>query len=308
MTSRNWICVINNWTQKDVDFLDQLEVKYKIYAKEVGANGTPHLQCFMIFCNAVRLTALKKLHNTAHWEACKGTVSDNINYCKKGGLFIEVDNRQQGKRSDLVSCVEAIKSGGIKKLVSEYPEAYVKYHSGFEKLNFRLTKPRDPKEPPVVTWLYGKTGTGKTREVVEKEPDLWISGRDLKFWDGYENQEAVLFDDFRKDFCTFHELLRILDRYPVNVNVKGGFRCLNSKRIYITSCFKPDMVYETREDVKQLLRRITEVKHVKETVVTEKGVVTEVVEGNTNFHPIEKKTLNEIWEDDDFEFSDEDST
>lgn len=124
---------------------------------------------------------------------------------------------------------------------------------------------------PEVIWVWGPTGSGKTRQVVENETDLWISGKNLKWWQGYENQEATLFDDFRADFCTFHELLRILDRYPYTVEVKGGHRELNSKRMYITSCYPPGEVYRTREDIEQLMRRCTEVRHVSNVCGSEVG-------------------------------------
>jgi len=69
-----------------------------------------------------------------------------------------------------------------------------------------------------------------------------------------------LFDDFRGDFCTFHYLLRVLDRYPMRVEVKGSSREFNSKRIYITSCYPPTEIYnKSDEDVKQLIRRIDEI-------------------------------------------------
>jgi len=87
--------------------------------------------------------------------------------------------------------------------------------------------------------------------------DVW---KNLQWWDGYDNQDAVLFDDFRGDFCTFHYLLRVLDRYPMRVEVKGSSREFNSKRIYITSCYPPTEIYnKSDEDVKQLIRRIDEI-------------------------------------------------
>lgn len=287
MTSRKWICVINNWTpETDLAFLDALECKYKIYAKETGEQGTPHLQCFIIFKNACRLASLKKLNPRAHWEPCKGQDEANINYCKKGGLYIESDTRTQGFRTDLAAIAASIKTIGLNKTREDMPEAYLRYKSGMEALAIHYVKKRDFK--PTVTWLYGTSGTGKTRQVVEAEKDLWISGRDLKFWDGYENQQAVLIDDFRKDFCTFHELLRILDRYPYRVNVKGGSRELNSLRIYITSCHHPSQVYETREDLKQLQRRIDTIKHVIGDPVATTVPVAQVVEGNTKLLPFEE--------------------
>jgi len=307
MASKTFSFVINNWTEKDIKILDNLECNYICYGKEVGESGNPHLQGWITFLIAKKLSGCKKVHPKAHWEV--GKTRDGMNYCMKDGDFKIRDNRKQGKRTDIDAAIACVITGGIKKVVEEHPDAFIKYHAGLEKLAFRNTKPRNHNDPPVITWLYGKTGTGKTRRVVEKEPDLWISGRDLKWWDGYDNQEAVLFDDFRGDFCTFHELLRLLDRYPINVAVKGGFRVFNSKRIYITSAYKPEDIYTTREDIGQLLRRINTVTEVsKSNIVDLVTEVTEVVEvildstTKTEKNTIEKNILKpEDWGDSDEE-------
>jgi len=89
-----------------------------------------------------------------------------------------------------------------------------------------------------------------------------VSGKSLKWFDGYDAHPDIIVDDFRRDFCTFHELLRILDRYPFRVETKGGSRQLLAKNTVITCPWKPDIIYQSRsqEDIGQLLRRIDEVK------------------------------------------------
>lgn len=84
-----------------------------------------------------------------------------------------------------------------------------------------------------------------------------------QWWDGYAQQDCVVFDDMRKDTFKFHELLRLFDRYPLRIQVKGGYREFNSKKIIVTSCDPPDNMYCTRcdEDMQQLLRRIEVIEH-----------------------------------------------
>lgn len=253
MTSKSWVYTLNNYTEEDVRRFKDFEYSYQVIGKEVGEEGTPHLQGFITWKRAYRLPQLQKLVPRAHWEVAKCT--DAGNYCMKEAYEV-LDNRKQGKRSDLSDAVDCLKEGGIKLVKMNHPETYVRYHNGLEKLDERA--PRNFK--PMVTWIWGPTGVGKTRSVVESENDLWISGKDLRWWQGYEAQEAVLFDDFRRDFCTFHMLLRLLDRYPCTVEVKGGSRQLTAQRMYITSCYHPETVYDTREDVQQLIRRIDLIK------------------------------------------------
>lgn len=131
---------------------------------------------------------------------------------------------------------------------------------GAELLLKYVEKGRDFK--PTVRWFHGSTGSGKTRTAFELFPEAWISARGLKWWDGYDAHKAIIVDDFRKDFCTFHELLRILDRYPYRVETKGSSRQLLASEIIITCPWAPDVLYASRseEDVGQLMRRIDEVR------------------------------------------------
>lgn len=249
---------LNNPMETDEQKLKDLEYKVLVFGRETGESGTPHLQGFITFNRSYRFAAVKRLlGERAHIEPAKA--ADAQNYCLKDGDYFKDDRRQQGARTDLRAVASAIKAGAtLDKLLEDYPVECLKYPSGISFARSRSYKPRDRNEPPEVIWIYGPTGVGKTRYVFDREPDLWVSGKNLRWWDGYEQQAAVLIDDFRKDFCTFHELLRILDRYPYRADMKYGHMQLNSRRIYITSCYSPDRVYETREDIGQLTRRITE--------------------------------------------------
>lgn len=56
--------------------------------------------------------------------------------------------------------------------------------------------------------------------------------------------DAVVFDDFRADVCELHYLLQLLDGYPLDVPIKGGFVAWRPKRIYITAPFRPEDTYK----------------------------------------------------------------
>lgn len=254
--SKTWVYTLNNYTHQDEQRFKDFECSYQVIGKEVSSTGTPHLQGFITFKRAYRLTQLKKLVPAAHWEIA--VASDAGNYCMKEDYII-IDNRRQGRRSDLTDAIEDLRSDGIKKVKRDHPETYVKFHAGLEK----LASDKEPRNfKPYVEWIWGPTGAGKTYAVVQKEKSLWFSGKNLRWWQGYSDQEATIFDDFRADFCTFHELLRIIDFTPYTVEVKGSSVELTAKRMYITSCFPPDKVYETREDIDQLLRRIDKITHM----------------------------------------------
>lgn len=131
---------------------------------------------------------------------------------------------------------------------------------------------------PEVVWIYGKTGVGKSYSIIQHEKDLWVSSNIGAKWLRYQNQEAVLIDDFRASQVEFAQLLRILDGYTYYADVKYGDRTFNSKRIYITSNRHPGAIYQgsvTDEDVDQLLDRIDCILHFVTDTVTEvkKGLI-----------------------------------
>lgn len=240
------------------------EASYLIYGVEIcPTTGKQHHQGYCEFPGNRRLTALGKKFK-CNFERRKGTAEQAIKYCEKDGKWYEFGERpgkkEQGKRTDIEEVKELINNGaGMKDIVDVV--------SSFQALRFaeKLIEYKETKRnwQPEVFWYWGKTGTGKTKRAYEEAgEDTWISGKNLKWWQGYDGHENVIIDDFRKDFCTFHELLRILDRYPYTVEVKGGSRQLVAKKIWITCPYHPEDVYDGREDIDQLLRRITKIEEI----------------------------------------------
>lgn len=258
---RAWCFTLNNYDDvRDlIKIKDNLKkAKYWVIGKEVGSSGTKHLQGYVYYKNAISFKSIqKKLLNRAHVEIAKGNAEQNLKYCSKDGDFeVFGEMPKQGKRSDLDIIKEYVQDGGqdlkeIYKLSSNL-QAYKMGQVGIQlfgkKRNFK-TK---------VYWFYGPTGTGKTKKAVED------CGEDVhfqtipKWWDGYNQQENVIIDDYRRDIFTFTYLLRLLDRYPMTVETKGGTQNFTSKNIYITCNKSPAECWEGRcdEDIDQLLRRI----------------------------------------------------
>jgi len=272
MQGKYWVFTLNNYTDEEYISIKDFKWKYLIIGREVGEQGTPHLQGYAEYSPNIRIERLKKINNRAHWEKRRGTAAQAADYCKKEGNFEEwgeISKPEPGRRTDIEEIREMVAAGrGMKEIVD--------VATSFQSLRFaeKLISYKEAKRSwkPYVVWLHGPTGCGKTRRAMEEAVDPWISGKNLKWWEGYDAHEHVIIDDFRADFCTFHELLRILDRYPYTVEVKGGSRQLLARKIWVTSCYKPDQVYQTREDIGQLLRRIDQVIGI--------GIGTEVG-GNT---------------------------
>lgn len=137
----------------------------------------------------------------------------------------------------------------------KFAELYLKYAER------RYEGPRE------VWWLWGPTGSGKSQQAWAMAGQLaWSWNGTKDFFDGYDGEEAVIFDDFRATKLPFERLLQLLDRYPTTVNIKGGTRNWNARRIFITCPLAPNQLYTDNDplhDNKQLLRRIAHCTEVK---------------------------------------------
>ena len=107
MTSvRKWCFTLNNYSAEDELLLSTLypdTVRYLIYGREVGENGTPHLQGFAWFNGRKSMRQAKMaLGHRCHLEVCRGNPSQNRDYCSKDGDFEEFGQLTDdaGKRSD----------------------------------------------------------------------------------------------------------------------------------------------------------------------------------------------------------------
>ena len=218
-----------------------------------------HLQCYVYYTNPRGFEAIKKRLPKAHIELAKGSPLQASNYCKKEGDFIENGTlpQIQGKRTDIDDMRKLLKDTNSMKAVVETATSYQSIKMAEQILKY-TEAPRDWK--PKVEWFYGPTGTGKTKEAYEVLDDPYTCMSTGRWFDGYDSHKHVLIDDMRKDFMKFHELLRLLDRYALRVETKGGTRQFRAEHIIITSCFHPSEMFDTREDLNQLLRRIDCIK------------------------------------------------
>ena len=136
------------------------------------------------------------------------------------------------------------------------------------------TWPKDGSKIREVYWFYGPTGTGKTRKatqmMIERYDENWVSlTGDLRtFFDPYNGEKGVIFDDIRKGSIVWNTLLTITDRYKTSVNVKGSRIPWLAETIIFTSPQPFEEVFTTEKDgqrepwdgLDQFARRITKVE------------------------------------------------
>jgi len=240
--------------------VEEMRVKYFVFGLEIcPTTEKEHLQGYIYYVNARSFNSIKKEYPKAHIEAAKGTPKQAAEYCMKEGKYIESGELPtQGTRSDLDVVKEKLKETGKMSDIVEIATSYQSVRMAEVILKYK-EKPRDFK--PEVLWFHGATGTGKSKEAYEiLGVDCYTCLSTGKWFEGYDAHDHVLIDDMRRDFMKFHELLRLLDRYAMRVECKGGSRQFKAKKIIITSAFHPRDLFETREDIGQLLRRIDIIK------------------------------------------------
>lgn len=136
MQSLHWCFTLNNYDETELDSIRQSlskeEIRYAIFGKEVGENGTPHLQGYVSFKTRKRLKPVKKVvGERAHVEVAKGNERQNRTYCSKADPEPEEFGipSHPGKRNDLEDFKNSVKSGvlDLKRLREDHSEIVAKY-------------------------------------------------------------------------------------------------------------------------------------------------------------------------------------
>lgn len=264
--SKYWCFTLNNYSDEEeagiASILDK--VNYMVYGREVGECGTRHLQGYMELVNKSRLSGVKKLEclSRSHFEVRRGTSHEASTYCKKDGDVFEYGeiSKGQGARNDLDTVKRHIEEGKSELEIADlHFGSWCRYRGSFEA--YRSLKKAKTSRDVKVTYLWGNAGTGKTRGVFETYSDVWISSDPtLQWFDGYNGEDVVLLDDYRGE-ANDALILRILDRYPTQVAVKGSFRSWCPTRIFISSNMKYDEMHLGIQD--SFRRRIHDTFHLE---------------------------------------------
>lgn len=263
--SRGWCFTINNYTEDDIAKVQSFDCRYMVFGKEVGKEGTPHLQGYLYMNNDKTLSAMKKkFHPTAHLEPQKGTPEQASAYCKKDGVVFERgDPPKQGCRSDLCGVRDDILSGKkVDDIALEDPEMYHKYGRTLHKIEDLAMRKKFRTEMTEGVWIYGTTGTGKSEMAFEgftPESHYHYKYDNSDWQDGYTQQPIVIIDEFRGQI-PMHALLTMVDKHPNHVMKRRGREPLPfiSKKVIVTSSMHPRDVFKNlneNDKLEQLLRR-----------------------------------------------------
>lgn len=274
---RAWTFTLNNYNEDDKPELwNSGKHRYLIYGHEKGDNGTPHIQGYIVLNERTTLRVMKTKYNTrCHWEERKGTHPEARDYIKKIGKYSDklhtivagpweygAEPEGQGKRTDLDAARDMINEGKSELEVADAMfSTWCRNYKALERYR-KLTTPGRSWHTEVLV-LVGPTGTGKSRRAFDEfgASAFWLSApRDRSggvWWDGYDGHEHVVIDEFY-GWMRIDALLRLLDRYPLIVENKGGGTTMLAKKVIITTNRKPRDWYKNCEQLwPALVRRLT---------------------------------------------------
>jgi len=269
---RNFVFTINNPLQNGgpeiCDWLEQ-NCSYVIIGCERGDSGTFHWQGYAELAKPCRWSTITGHEFRWHIERRMGSQTEAIRYCEKDGNFHSCGKRrEQGSRGDLDRIRRIADEDGMRAVCMAGNVQQIRIAEKYLSYN---ESSRDWK--PYVTWIYGDSGTGKSKMAREiSGEDVYTKNVGTKWWDGYDGHEDVIVDDFRDSWWPITYMLALLDRYPMIVEYKGGQRQFRAQRITVTCLYGPDDCYRhTGECIKQLLRRIDKVVHLVSDVAEVEG-------------------------------------
>lgn len=218
---------------------------YCVYQHEMGENGTSHFQGYAEFKGKHRFTYYAKLPGLerAHLEVRRGTGTQAANYCMKEegrleGPYEWGEMKEQGKRSDLEAIRRELdENKPMKRIAEDHFSSWCRYHKSFKAYKQLKVQPRN--WPMELVFIIGPTGTGKSRRTHEMAGESVYYKPPGKWWDDYNGEHTVVFDEFYGHSYPFSQLLQLLDRYPFMVESKGFTQHFVSRRIIFTSNQNP---------------------------------------------------------------------
>lgn len=268
--ARWWIGTINNpagslegvW-----DNLKSLKARYLGGQCEMGeVEHTMHFQFVVNFESPVKLSALKKIEPRAHWEKTRSAAA--VDYCFKKETRLlgpwEFGHKpvKRNDKKDWEAVWEFAKTGNFTAIPAEIRVKHYRTLTAIAKDHQQSVAVNEVRG----IFLWGGTGTGKSYAArrMFKGP-FYTKDPQNKWWDGYNGQPVVIFDDFGKDGAKYigEKLKNWLDVYEAFGEAKGHQRPILAETIIITSNYSLEELFGHDPEglLKPIKRRMRIIRH-----------------------------------------------
>ena len=195
----------------------------------------------------------------------KGKLHEGINYADTFEEEGELPNETQGKSKDADIIVGMIKDGSSN---AEIVDAVSSAYRDLEKIERVRSMYRDQLFGTTwrdleVVYIFGKTGSGKTRSVMERYGyENCYRVTDYKHpFDTYDGQDVLIFEEFRGGL-KHGDMLNYLDGYPLLLPCRYFNRQACYTKVFIITNLPPDEQYGNvdKESRAAFFRRIHKVR------------------------------------------------
>jgi len=228
--SKRWCFTLNNYLEQDIIELKKtfdVVCEKWIFGKEVGEQGTPHLQGYIHLLKKARPLELGLCNNKIHWEKCKGNELANIIYCSKDGNFTKSKNCIVPKPLKIIKVLKP-------------------WQADLEKILLEEPNDRD------IIWIFedvGKVGKSSfAKYMIHNYDSLYITeGKKTDVINIVYNyilkkELNIVFVDIPRDNennCSYKSLEEIKNGIICNTKYETGMKIINSPHIVVFSNFPP---------------------------------------------------------------------
>ena len=263
--ARKWALVINNPLEAGLDhaaireILRRFAPSYFCMADEIATTGTYHTHIFLLAPSPIRFSTIKNRFPTAHIEKAYGSAKANRAYILKEGHWADTDKAEtsvpgtfeewgdlpaekEEEAPEMFKLIQDLRAGkSVMEIIEDNPKLAFRIRE-IETLRQAILEEKYSAENRAleVTYLYGASGTGKTRGIFEKHDRKSIcritdyGSRNGVRFDAYHCQDVLVLEEFHSQI-PISAMLNYLDIYPLTLPARYTDRIACYTKVYITS-------------------------------------------------------------------------
>ena len=284
----------DGWTHDTIrKALEPRKLQYWAMCDEVASEtGQLHTHLIIYRKSPLRASTLREMFPSVHMEPLKGTMAEARTYLLKEGKYAGTDKAEtsiegsfeewgeppeekgQGARSDLEAMMEMVRNGSSDlEIIEAVPSLVLKISAIQRYRQLVMEESAHNYRKMQVFYIYGVTGSGKTRSVYDEFKDdpsciyTINSYNGTGLFDGYDSSKvtALCLDEFRSSL-PFNLLLSLTDGHFQIINCRYSNRIATHTTVYIISNIPLYDQYKEfqknePESWRALLRRITTIRH-----------------------------------------------
>ena len=261
---RKWLLTINNPAEKGLDHkaiqkgLNQFpSLTYYCMGDEKGE--TYHTHIFFALERPTRFSTIKKRFPESHIDRAEGTAAECRAYVQKSGKWAEGEKSEtsipgtfeewgdlpaekEEEAPEMFKLIQDLRAGkSVMEIIEDNPKLAFRIRE-IETLRQAILEEKYSAENRAleVTYLYGASGTGKTRGIFEKHDRKSIcritdyGGKNGVRFDAYHCQDVLVLEEFHSQI-PISAMLNYLDIYPLTLPARYTDRIACYTKVYITS-------------------------------------------------------------------------